>query len=94
VQAGGKCLRNAVTSALHHIQRHKNHNHTHHTNQNTNKTPLKTKVPFLGAVVNKVPRRDHAIMAAQLRRRFAEGGVPLLGVIPEVCPFVRLAFMC
>ncbi|KAI8473674.1 MAG: phosphate acetyltransferase [Monoraphidium minutum] len=41
------------------------------------------KVPFLGAIVNKVPQREHAITATQLRRRFNEGGVPLLGVLPD-----------
>jgi hypothetical protein len=42
------------------------------------------KVPFLGAVVNKIPHRDHAIMATQLRRKFEEGGIPLLGAVPDV----------
>jgi hypothetical protein len=42
------------------------------------------KVPVLGTIVNKVPQRDHAIIATQLRRRFEEGKVPLLGVMPEV----------
>ena len=41
------------------------------------------RVPFLGAVVNRVPARDHAMAALRLRRRFEEGGVPLLGVLPE-----------
>lgn len=42
------------------------------------------QVPFLGAIVNKIPQRDHAILSSQLRRRFSEGGIPLLGAIPDV----------
>jgi hypothetical protein len=42
------------------------------------------QVPFLGAVINKVPQRDHAITATQLRRRFGDGNIPLLGVLPDV----------
>lgn len=41
------------------------------------------KVPFLGTIVNKVPARDHAIISAQMRRKFQEGDMPLLGVLPE-----------
>ncbi|GBF96450.1 ferredoxin-dependent glutamate synthase [Raphidocelis subcapitata] len=41
-------------------------------------------VPFLGAIVNKIPARDHAITSAQLKRRFEEGGIPLLGAVPDV----------
>lgn len=42
------------------------------------------QVPLLGAIINKVPQHDHAIMAMQLRRRFEEGKIPLLGVLPDV----------
>lgn len=50
---------------------------------NTTNKPL-LQVPFLGAIVNKIPQRDHAILSSQLRRRFSEGGIPLLGAIPDV----------
>ncbi|KAF8061400.1 pta [Scenedesmus sp. PABB004] len=41
------------------------------------------KVPVLGAVLNKVPAADLAIVTAQLRRKFADAGLPLLGALPE-----------
>lgn len=50
----------------------------------TRNRPHPLQVPFLGAIINKVPQRDHAILSTQLKKRFDEGKIPLLGVLPEV----------
>ena len=36
----------------------------------------------LGVVLNKVPKRDHAIVAAQLGKKLTAAGLPFVGGIP------------